>query len=149
MTEKILQMLDLTPLDVQMILIGAVLFFIFLKLLERSLFVPYMTLVDARESSTVGATEEALKTTSQAETLRAKYEEQSGLARRQAMQEKAEKVEKAKKGADAILHEAEGRAEEIVRAAKLEAAKYIESNSQSVQGQATELSELLVARIMQ
>ncbi len=149
MTEKILQILDLTPLDVRMILIGTVIFFVFMKLLERTLFAPHMRLSDAREASTSGAAEAAQKMNREAEKIQAKYEEQIGIARKNAMNEKAALVGKARAEADRIVQAAEGEAEESIRQAKLEGAEYIENNRPSIQGQANDLSALIVSRILQ
>lgn len=149
MTEKILQILDLTVADVQMIALGTVIFYIFLKYLDRSLFAPYMKLVDAREASTVGASEAAGKITRDAEIATAKYEEQLAAARKAAMHNKSVKVAEARAAADQIVHSAEGEAEEFVRAAKLEGAKHIETNRAVIQAEAQNLSSLIVDRILQ
>lgn len=149
MTEKILQILDLTPLDVKMILLGTVVFFFFLKLLEKTLFAPYMKLSDARDASTSGAAEAASKLNKDAEMAQSKYEEQVALARKAAMTDKATLIGKARAEADRIIQAAEGEAEEAIRSAKLEGASYLDKNRPAIQGQANELSTLIVSRILQ
>ncbi len=119
---EILALFDLSVLDFQMILVCAVIFYIYTVIASKTLFGPLLKLYEAREQATVGAESSASESLLEAENLEKEYEAQITEARIQAMQEKLEILSIASKDANETLGKAEDAArDEIVSArAKLE-----------------------------
>ena len=132
--ESILKNFDLVPLDALMIIVCALLFVVFWKALTVSLWQPYMNLIEARESATIGAQDGASTSRQQAVDLLNKFEENIGSARISAMEKKLSMLEKAKKEAHTIIEKAEGEAAESVRAVRWQ----IENSREEVQRRANQ-----------
>lgn len=110
MMEEILKIFTLKPLDAKMMIVSAILFVIFWRLLNRALFHPFFKLVEEREARTSGAMHQAdddLKNAVELETL---YSEKINTARIEGMKLKLQ-----------LLDEAKGQASKIVEVAHQEA----------------------------
>lgn len=94
--EQILKSFSLVPTDVVMIPIAALLFVALWKTLERSLFLPYLKLIEAREQATVGNEAQALADLNKAEELQRSYEQQLQEIRIRSLEQKYKTLESTK-----------------------------------------------------
>ncbi|MCB0333672.1 MAG: hypothetical protein KDD55_09255 [Bdellovibrionales bacterium] len=115
---EILALFDLSVLDFQMILVCAVVFYLYTVIASKTLFGPLMKLYEAREQATIGAESSASETIREAESLEQEYGAQLTEARIQAMQEKLEILSIATKDASGILGTAENTARDEILSAR-------------------------------
>src|SRR5438105_1746997 len=118
----LLKTFDLTPIDALMIPICACMFFVFTKLLERSLFRPFLKLHEAREKSTIGDVKNAGALNDRAAELDVEYESQIVQARVAAFERRSSMLNETKKKAAEMIEGTEKRSEQMVvsQKAKLE-----------------------------
>lgn len=132
------QYFDLSLIDIPMIFLGALLFLIVWQALERTLFRPYLKLIQVREAATIGADSEAQSIRDEAREKNEAYEQAINIARIEAVKGRLSKVGSAQKSADALIESAARAAqgelqksrEELnatIAAAKSDAGKEVES----------------------
>jgi len=126
--EAVLAVFTLTPIDLYMILICAVLFVGFWKLADKVIFAPFLQLHEAREEATHGASESATTQTAEAEKLTLEYESELTETRVEAMQKKL-----------ALLKEARDKAQEIISAAENDARLFLQRERQGLKDQQADL----------
>ncbi len=144
---EILKNFDLNLLDAQMIAVCAVLFVVLWKTLGKVLFGPYLTLVEARERATVGASDTAQAELAKAKAISEDYEQKLMTARVAAMEKKLAAVSKAKSEADSIVEKAEDNAQELVRSVRWEMAKKVDELRTKAFGEVDALSDMIVNRV--
>lgn len=120
--EEILKVFTLKPIDAQMIVVSAILFVVFWRLLNIALFQPYFRVVEEREARTSGAMHQADEDLKNAVALEALYSEKIDAARVEGMKLKLQLLDEAKKEANKILESAHQEAE-IIKARGKEALK--------------------------
>jgi len=147
--EALLKTFDLTVVDGYMILVVAVLFVILWKALEKTLFIPYIRLIEARERATVGVEEEANAAYSKAEVGERDYLLKIADARKIAMEKKLAIVAKAKGEAAKIADDATKEAERILLSARAEIKKDAEAARKATLLNAEELANDLVSKLKQ
>lgn len=139
--------LELTAMDVKMIPVGGLLFFIFWKAMEAKVFIPYLKLFEAREAATVGSVGIANEIESEARSLQEQYKQGIFNARKDAVQQKLEKLEIVKKDNTAVLTEAETKASQISDNARKELEAKMAELSNSLNQKVENLSEEVVNKI--
>ena len=87
---------DLQRIEIQLIPVGAILFFLFWKLMDKKVFSPFLALVEAREKATAGSLVDADKIYKQATDVAEKTEAEILQARKDAVKIKNEKILEAK-----------------------------------------------------
>lgn len=97
------ELFDLTGDDLFMIPIGAAGFVLFWRLLDKTLFVPVIKVIEERESLTSGAEVSAASAKSQTAELEAEYEEKLTAARIEGMQIKARTLGEARRESQQII----------------------------------------------
>lgn len=122
---KFFELFDLTPSDVVMIPVGALLFVAYWRYFGAKVVAPFYAVVRAREEATTGADERAEESLEKSRTLLAEYDEALTEERVKAMRTKLEALSKAKDQASVILGAAEKKAQEDIRAARTELAARI------------------------
>lgn len=142
--EGVLKTFDLTPFDIQMILVCVVLFVIFMKVMERVFAKPLLALSERREAATTGAHDHAHVLEEQAHTLLNQYEDAVSQARVEAMKERIAVVDKAKRDAASIVHSAEQQAAAEMNRAKQELAGKLDSLRERVMNDAEGLAQSIV-----
>lgn len=105
--EKILKTFDLTVLDLQMIIVWALVFVVLWRSLSRFFVRPYLKLVEAREAATVAARETAAELNKAADELKEEYDRRLSAERARFQQHKQEALDRAKAEADSIVETAE------------------------------------------
>ena len=145
--EGILKIFDITPIDLNMIIAVGVLFVILWQVLDKSLFAPYLNLIDAREQATIGVEEEAQKAYVKAEVGSRDYEAKVAEARKNAMQKKLVAMDDAKKRAEAILNTAKEQAAQITAESKAKVWADAESSRREALSQAEGLAVDMVAKL--
>jgi F0F1-type ATP synthase membrane subunit b/b' len=118
--EAFLKNLDLVPLDLAMILLWAVLFVVFWKLLEKFLFAPYLALGAARSAATVELEAQAQKNSEEAAILLKDYEAKIAEERVLAIKQQISSLNEAKGSAASIIAEAEKNSEHYLKQVRKE-----------------------------
>ena len=137
---------DLVPLDANMILVWAVLFFVFWQLLEKCLFLPYLALNKARAAATVELDAQARKNNEEAEGLLKSYENQLIEERLVAVKQQISTLNTAKAEAAAIVAQAEKRAEQDLKQVRKEVAGQISTLRQSAFQDVDALAQLIAQK---
>ena len=145
---KILKNFDLVPFDVLMIGVGAALFVVLWRVLARVFFIPYLTLVEAREQATSGADLAAGDMRKRAEQIRRNYENRITAARVEAVKEKLDAVQAAKREAARILDKAEGQAQETLRSARWDMGRKIGELRTEILREADRIAGQIVDKLM-
>ncbi len=145
--EGILKIFDMTPIDLNMILVVGVLFIVLWQALDKVLFTPYLNLIDAREQATVGVEEEAQKAYVKAEVGSRDYDAKVAEARKNAILKKTLVLEDAKKRADSILATAKEQAAKITADSKAMVWAEAESSRKEALSQADTLASEMVAKL--
>jgi F0F1-type ATP synthase membrane subunit b/b' len=130
-----------------MILVWAIVFVGFWKLIDKYLFSPYLRLVEAREEGTSGALSKARDTEAKAEILLKEYESRIIEERIHAMKIKLSKLSDAKKKASEIVERAQNEAEEYVKNARSKVTASIASIKQESFQDVDKMSDMIVQRI--
>lgn len=146
--DQILQKFDLVPLDVTMILVGAVFFALLTKVLGRFMFAPYLALTEAREKATVGATADASSKTEQAKALGIECDERIRRERIEALQGKFLRVSKAREQASKIVSEAENEVRVVLERARAEAEREIAALRTRLDADVPSLSDQVVQKVL-
>ncbi len=143
--EKILQFVDLKPIDVPMIAICAVLFVLLWRYLARVLFVPYLEVVESREAKTTGAVDTVRDIRTRCATLNQEIDSRLNEARVTAMQKKISALNKAKQESAKIVERAQAAADELLHKARLEQ----EQNIKQVRSELLQKVEALTTEVVQ
>ena len=106
--------------DMVMIPFSTFFFFVFWKLMERFVFLPYLKLHEARELATEGSTNLAAQSSQEAESLLNECQNKIGTARRDAMKAKNDRLEAQQEKAAAKIAQAEAAALEQLQKSQLE-----------------------------
>lgn len=106
-SSALLEFLQLTPQDVQLIPVGLALVALLYWALGKKVFQPILSHIEAREEASVGAHEKAAQMHQKAAALKARYEDALFQARVEANRERAEVVARASAEAQAIVSKAE------------------------------------------
>ncbi|WKZ57664.1 MAG: ATP synthase F0 subunit B [Bdellovibrionota bacterium] len=130
--EGFLKIFDLTPEDGRMILVCAVLFAIFIRLLSKSLFAPFVALLDARDAASSGALSEAANAEQEAQEIDKQREHKIAVARAEFVKRKMDRIAQAKK-----------EAEELVRQAEHQAQAFTEESRSRIQAASRDLEQQL------
>jgi len=112
--------LMLTRADMVMIPFSTFFFFVFWKLMERFVFLPYLKLHEARELATEGSTNLAAKSSQEAETILSECQNKIGTARRDAMKAKINSLEAEQEKGAAKIAQAEAAALEQLQKSQQE-----------------------------
>jgi F0F1-type ATP synthase membrane subunit b/b' len=145
--EAFLKNFDLVPLDVLMALVDALLFVVLWKLLQRTLFDPYLKLIEAREAATVKAEEQAASLTEKSDILSLEYERQLTEVRVAALKEKLKALDQAKAQASKVIEQAETKAQEHIRSVRLEIDKEVRDLKSSAEAEVQSIAALLAERV--
>lgn len=146
--EEILRNFDLVPLDLPMILAGALLFVALWQLLDKEFFGPLKGLVEARENATSGAEHQAKQIIEQSENLIADYNRSIASARAEAARKRFDALSIAKQEASRIVAEAEAEAQEKMRAARAEFSAQASQIRARLDEEAGKLSDDIVRRLL-
>lgn len=146
--DDVLKLLDLTPLDLQMIPLGALLFVLVWRGLTRYFLTPYLRLLEAREQSIHGAQDAAVAIEEQARAVRIQYETQLLNVRSAAMQAKNERLAVAKKEAQQIVDQAQAGAQERLKTLRAEIAQRITALRNQSESEAEMLANSVVERVL-
>lgn len=144
--EATLKLLDLVPFDVVMIVSCALLFLVFWLVMEKCFFIPYLSLLEAREKATLGAEESAESGMKKVENLKADYESKLMQVRVLAIERKIATLENAKREAAQMLEKAEGDAQEQVRTVRWDLANKMTQLRQQAQLQVASVAELICSK---
>ena len=106
--------------DMVMIPFSTFFFFIFWKIMEKYVFLPYLKLHEARELATEGSTDLASKSNQEAEEILSESQNKIGEAQRDAMKAKIDMVEAEQENAAAKIAEAEATALEQLQKSQQE-----------------------------
>ena len=147
--EQILQVVDLKPHDVPMIVLGAVLVFLFIRLLKVALFDRYLALIEARERATGGNEHLASDLLKKSLELQSQYEMKLQDVRVQALQQKLAKIETAKRDAAATVEAAEDDAQERLRNVRWQLKEQEGAVRSRLQGDADVLAQQIVQKVLQ
>ena len=145
--EEILKTFDLVPRDVPMIIFGALLFTALWKILEKSFFRPFQSIVEARESATGGASTDASDLRQRAENLRREYQAELSRNRAEAVEAKLELLDGARKEAAETLAKAQSAADRITDSARAEVEKRESELQEKLQNELEEVVELVVKKV--
>ena len=145
--ENFLKNFDLTVLDAQMILVWGVLFVIFWQLMARTVFRPFITVVEARDAATTGASEGAQKIVQEAEALKLKAEDTIAEVRVNAMKEKLSELAKARAQAQQIVEEAEHKAQAQIAKSRLELSDKLSKLRGELESEANEMAKAIVSKV--
>lgn len=116
--EEVFKKFDLVPQDLQVILIMAVVFAFYWKLLGSVVIKRYLNLFEAREKHTVGATEGAQENHAAAARLLEEYERQLVLERTAVLKSLEPQIIAAKAEAAKIIESAEAEARALLESNK-------------------------------
>lgn len=144
---SILKTLDLQPADPLMILVCAVIFFFFWKILAKSLFLPYLQLLEKREAQTIGREHSAAEKLRQAAALQAELDRKITEIRIEAIRKKNEELKKVRDRASVILEKAETAAQEQLRKSRWQIAENMDSYKQEVFKEAEQMARTVVDRL--
>ena len=145
--QGLLKTFDLEPYDLPMILVGAALFYIFWKVMDRAVFSPFLALHEAREAATEGSVGTANNLNKEADEIAAQYDEQFTEARVSAMQVKLSAVSKAKDEANKITKQASETADAALDRSRAELTTRIESLKAQTMREAAGLSGDIVEKL--
>lgn len=145
--KTILDTLNLTPLDAQMIPVCIVGFLVLWKVLSVTIFKPYLQLIEDRETATSGSIELAKKITDEAKAVREQYDTVLFEARKASNEERLLAIGKAREEAAKILGSAEQEARKIAELAKQEQGARVSKARSEVDRLASELSGSVVAKV--
>ena len=137
----------LTTEDVYMIPVGAVLFFLFWRAMDRYLFAPHLALIEAREEATQGAESSASELIEEAEKLTGEFDTSLTEARVEGVQEKLEKISTAKTAAQNTLNSSTHKAQEQLSNASEKAASDLVKVREGLSGEVDQMAELLVEKL--
>jgi F0F1-type ATP synthase membrane subunit b/b' len=143
----LLKVVDLTPLDGVMALVGTVLIFLLHRVLANSVFSPLLEHVEQRESLTSGALLAASQMRQKTEALKARFDEAMFKARVEGNQKAAEIVSAAKDQAAKIIRDAENDAAREIQAGREAIAKQISQANQAAEKEAQDLAGRLAAQV--
>ena len=139
--DSFLQTFSLDPIDAKMIVVMAVVFAVFWKvLMERAVFRPQMGLLDDREAATGGLRIKALRVSSEADALREKYENRLNQVRTEVLSWKESELGVARLEAAEIVRVAEAEAEGLLNKSRSETAQFVSEAKANAQGKAAELA---------
>lgn len=142
-----LKVFDLTPQDGQMIVIGAVVFFLFWRIVAALVFKPFLALYEEREALTSGAAESSKHLLDEASAINARSEELVHNARVAAMSDKIQALTAAKKEAAKTAELAESEVQEMVRNARWEREQNTAQTRQKVLSDAETLAKDVVSKL--
>ena len=140
-------MFDLVRYDAGMILVGAVLFVVFWKALEKSLFGPYLKLIEQREAATSGAEQTAQEKIAKSDDLNRQYDSKLLEQRVTFMQAKLAALDRAKSEADQITGSASKAAQEKLSALRQEISAKVSQIKASSEREADALTEIIVQKV--
>lgn len=144
---EILQVFDLDPYDLPMVVLGMALFTVLWRVLDRGLFKPYIALLDAREALTDGAESTATETIEKAESIKAEFDAKVLEARTASMQERFERVGSANSQATKVVEEATEKSQQKIADARSERESQFESLRQSVLKDAEKMASDVVSKV--
>lgn len=146
--ESVLTQFSLSTLDFWMILVGAPLFYLFLLGLRRSLFVPFMALLEVREAVTTGAQDTASAVLSEADKIGASVEQKLSEVRVAAMRKKLERVAEARAIGEKELAQAEQKAQSQLQVARDAREKELQAIRQASAKSVDTFAEELTSKIL-
>ena len=106
--------------DIVMIPLSTFFFFVFWKIMEKFVFLPYLKLHESRENATEGSTDLAAKSSQEAKDILDECQSRLGTARRDAMKAKINTVEAEQEKAAAQIAQAEAASLERLQKSQLE-----------------------------
>ena len=145
--KPILDLFDLTPVDLQMIPVGFVFIVALYFALRTALFKPLLRHVEEREGVTAGAIHTAGQMRQKAQALRGRYDEGMLQARIAANKERNEVVAKAKASANSVLSEAESQAAKELQAGRQGIEAALQQAYQRSEGEAKALADTLTSKV--
>jgi F-type H+-transporting ATPase subunit b len=145
--KPILDLFDITPVDLQMIPVGLLFVVALYFALRSALFKPLLRHVEERESVTAGALHTAGQMRQKAQALRARYDEGMLQARIAANKERAEIVAKAKASANVVLSEAESQAAAELQAGRKGIEAALQQAYRGAEGEAKALADTLTSKV--
>jgi F0F1-type ATP synthase membrane subunit b/b' len=143
----LLKVIDLSPLDGVMVLVGTVLIFVLHRILANSVFSPLLEHVEARESLTSGALLAASQMRQKTDALKSRFDDAMFKARVEGNQKAAEIVSAAKEKAAQVIRDAENEAAREIQAGRDAIAKQIAQANQAAEQEAQDLAGRLAAQV--
>lgn len=147
--EELLKVFDLTPRDGQMILIGAVIFFVFWRVIDAAVFKPFLRLYEEREALTSGASVSSKELLEEAAIVTKRYEERLHAARVSAMAERYQMINQAKKEGAQIVSAAETEVQQSVRDSRTTRERSMAESRKKVLAEADPLARSIADRLTQ
>lgn len=144
---EILKTLDLVPQDVVMIFVGALLFTLLWKALEAWLFLPFLKVVEARESATKGAVSDAAEMQQRADNLMREYNSELARKRVEAVERKLKLLEETKTKAAGIVSQAQQGAKSIIESARSEVVRRESELETRLAGEVDQVVDLVVQKL--
>jgi len=141
-----LENFDLVPLDVPMILLGAVLFFFFCKLFGKYVVSPYVRLVEIREAASEGAIEEASADLRAAAELQRDFDLKISQARAQAKVEKASILDAAKRDGAKLVDTADFQARQLLESERAALKQMVKDAQMALHGNEETLVSLVLKK---
>ncbi|NMC64412.1 MAG: hypothetical protein GYA55_14705 [SAR324 cluster bacterium] len=142
--KEFLKNFDLVPLDVPMILLGALLFFLFCKLFGKYVVSPYVRLVEIREAASEGAIEEAAADLRAAAELQRDFDLKISQARVQAKAEKTSVINAAKRDGAKLVDAADFQARQLLESERAALKQMVKDTQIALQ----EKEEALVSLVL-
>lgn len=137
----------LDPLDPPMIIVMALLFTAFWKLLmARTVFQPGMQLLADREEATEGLTEKSVALTAEAASLQGRLSERLSQVRNEALARKAAELSRARDEAARLIAGAEAQAVALAERSAVQTAQEVSAARERLAGEMGALSKAIVQR---
>jgi F0F1-type ATP synthase membrane subunit b/b' len=143
-----LEALSLTPIDAVMIPIGSVLMFFLWRALEKSVFIKFLTLNEAREAKTTGALEKASFDQATAETIESENEAKRAEARFQAMKQKNDFLTTIRTQAAALVEKAESEGQAFLKISREDIEKEVKTFEQALRSQTVAITKDVSAKLL-
>lgn len=146
-SSPILKFFSLEPLDFPLALVAMVLFFLFYKALEKLLFRPFLSYLDARDAVTEGARHKAHDNILKAQKLDKEFEDRLFAARLEANKERELKLKEVEKEVQTILEGAAQAEHKISEGAQAQLARELSAARQRIAQEVGTLSESLAKQV--
>ncbi len=144
---SLLEVVDLTPLDGIMAVVGTCVLFVFYRILAGGVFGPILEHIEKREELTTGSLHAATEMKNTTAQLKNQYEEELFSARVEVQRERSLTVSAAKEKASKILKAAEDEVVATVTSGRAAIQQQIENAQASSEQEVQGLAEALVSSV--
>jgi F0F1-type ATP synthase membrane subunit b/b' len=146
--DELLRTLSLTRADAYMIPVGTILFFLLWRLLDVTLFGPYLQLAEMRERMTTGAFADAEAMEREAAERNGESDARTFEARVAFVKTKMERVNESRREAQAIVEQAERAAAEQLKSSRVALKEEIDTLRRENLGRAELLASELTQQVL-